>query len=148
MGAASKTERRNESEPVIEPPQAKAPGSNPMDMGRAGGAREPRGMAGNPVGGGAIVLSAVRDECPCDRHDRPAGEELGADPDKRTAVNVGTRPESPRPAIGAGKAQRQLMARGGGGASAVVRAGESPVHGKGRQWACGIRLEREEDAVE
>ena len=105
-------------------------------------------MAGNPADLGAIVLPAVRDECPRDRHDRPAGEELGADPDKRTAVNVGTRPQSPRPLIGAGKAQRQLMARVGGGASAVVRAGESPVHGEGRQWACGIRLERGEVVVE
>lgn len=87
-------------------------------------------------------------ECPRDRHARPAGEELGADPVKRTVVNVGTRPEPPRPLLGAGKAQRQPMARDGGGAFVVVRAGESPVHGEGRQWACGIRLERGEVVVE
>ena len=33
--------------------------------------------------------------CPRERRDRAAGEELGADPDKRTVVNVGTRPVSP-----------------------------------------------------
>lgn len=106
-------------------------------------------MAGDPADGGEVArFQKARGECPRDCHDRPAGEELGADPDKRTAVNVGTRPVSPRPAIGAGKAQRQLMAPCGDGASAVVRAGESPAHGEGGQWACRFRLEREEDVVE
>jgi hypothetical protein len=127
----------NESEPVIEPPQAMAPGSNPTDMGWASGAREPRGMAGNPVLGDDVVASlGACGEWPRDCHNRSAGEELGTDPAKRTAVNVGTRPVSPRFSREAGKAQRQLVALGGGIAFVVVRAGESPVHGEGRQWAC------------
>jgi len=32
----------------------------------------------------------------------------------------------------------------GNGAAVVVRAGESPVHGEGRQRACSARLESEE----
>jgi hypothetical protein len=59
-------------------------------------------------------------ECPRDRHAKPAGEELGTDPAKRTAVNVGTRPVPPRLFREAGKAQRQLMASGGGIALVVV----------------------------
>src|SRR4051794_20387872 len=66
---------------------------------------------------------------PRDRHDRPAGEELGADPDKRTAANVGTRPVPPRPAIGAGKAQRQPTAAGRGRS---LRS--SPSRGKPGAW--------------
>src|SRR5215210_6758609 len=40
------------------------------------------------------------------------------------------------------------MVAGGGGAFVVVRAGESPVHGEGRQRACSARLEGEEVAGE
>jgi hypothetical protein len=134
----------DESEPVIEPPQAKAPGSNPIDTGRASGAREPRGMAGNPADGGELWRRPKAcGEWPRDRLTRPAGEELDTDPAKRTAVNVGTRPVSPRLPRGAGKAQRQLMAPGGGIALVVV-AGvttglggrESRLQGEGEQWAC------------
>jgi hypothetical protein len=106
------------SEPVIEPPQASTPGSNPMDMGRASGARKPL-FAGRPASGGECRLAACG-ECPRDRHAKPAGEELGTDPAKRTAVNVGTRPVSPRSLVGAGKAQCQLTAPGGGIALVVV----------------------------
>ena len=59
-------------------------------------------------------------EWPRDRHNRPAGEELGTDPAERTAVNVGTGPVSPRLFREAGKAQRLLMASGGGIALVVV----------------------------
>ncbi len=62
-------------------------------------------------------------------------------------MNVGTLPPSPTP-CGAGKAQRPLMAAGGDGAFVVVGAGESPVHGEGRQRACSARLEGEEVAGE
>jgi hypothetical protein len=129
------------SEPVIEPPQANTPGSNPMDMGRTSGAREPL-LAGGPALGGDDRSGACG-EWPRDRRTRPAGEELGTDPAKRTAVNVGTRPVSPRPRSGAGKAQRRLMAPGGGIALVVVvgvttgRGGrESRLQGEGEQWAC------------
>jgi hypothetical protein len=134
----------DESEPVIEPPQAKAPGSNPRDTGRASGAWELRGMAGNPAGGGALWRRPKAcGEWPRDRHTRPAGEELGTDPAKRTAANVGTHLMSPRPPWRAGKAQRQLMAPGRGIALVVV-AGvttghggrESRPQGEGEQWAC------------
>ena len=83
-------------------------------------------------------------ECPRDRHAMPAGEELGTDPAKRTAVNVGTRPVPPSLFREAGKAQRRLMAPGGGIALVVVagvttgRGGrESRLQGEGEQWACG-----------
>jgi hypothetical protein len=59
-------------------------------------------------------------ERPRDRHTMAAGEQLDTDPAKRTAVNVGTRSVPPRPRKGAGTAQRQLMAPGGGIALVVV----------------------------
>ena len=134
----------DESEPVIEPPQAIAPGSNPMDTGRASGAWAPRGMAGDPADGGGIVRRRKAcGEWPRDRHTRPAGEELDTDPAKRTAVNVGTRPVSPRLPRESGKAQRLLMASGGGIAPVVVvgvttdlGGRESRLQGEGEQWAC------------
>jgi hypothetical protein len=132
------------SEPVIEPPQASPPGSNPMDTGRASGAREPL-LCGETGSRRRLVRrSGACGECPRDRHAKPAGEELGTDPAKRTAVNVGTRPVPPRLFRGAGKAQRRLMAPGGGIALVVVvgvttgRGGrESRLQGEGEQWACG-----------
>jgi hypothetical protein len=45
--------------------------------------------------GGLMRWDGTATHCPRERRGRPAGEELGADPDKRTAVNVGTRPVSP-----------------------------------------------------
>src|SRR5450755_5032276 len=91
---------------------------------------------------GCVVRGACG-EWPRDRHNKPAGEELGTDPAKRTVVNVGTRPVSPRPSRGAGKAQRLLMAPGGGIALVVVvgvttdhGGRESRLQGKGEQWAC------------
>jgi hypothetical protein len=133
----------DESEPVIEPPQAKPPAQTRRI--RAGSA-----VRGNPLKSGNLVLDAgrvaafgARDEWPRDRHARPAGEQLDTDPAKRTAVNVGTRPVSPRARLGAGKAQRLLMAPGGDIALVVVVAvttdlggRESRLQGEGEQWAC------------
>ena len=131
------------SEPVIEPPQASPLGSNPMDMGRASGAREPL-LCGETGSRRRISSLGACGECPRDRHAKPAGEELGTDPAKRTAVNVGTRPVPPRLFRETGKAQRLLMASGGGIALVVVagvttgRGGrESRLQGEGEQWACG-----------
>src|SRR5512142_2184555 len=114
-----------------------------MDTGRASGAREPF-FAGRPAPGGDGCRPGACGEWPRDRHAKPAGEELGTDPAKRTAVNVGTRPVPPRLFREAGKAQRQLMASGGGIALVVVagvtpgRGGrESRLQGEGEQWACG-----------
>jgi AAA ATPase domain len=132
----------DESEPVIEPPQARHPGSNPMDMGWASGVWEPASHGTRPTTGSTRPSKACG-EWPRDRHTKPAGEKLDTDPVKRTAVNVGTRPMSPRPLLGAGKTQRPLMALGGGVAPVVV-AGvttglggrESRLQGEGEQWAC------------
>ena len=65
-----------------------------------------------------------------------AGEELGADPVERMAVNVGTARDRPppRPArSGGGQVHRRLMVAGWGGAAVVVRGRESRPHGQGRQ---------------
>jgi hypothetical protein len=112
-------------------------------MGWPGGARGP--VLSREPGPGRVMARAPgeRGECLCDRRDRSAGEKLGATPIDRTAVNVGTRLAAASPS-GAGKAQRRLMLPGGGGASVVVRAWESLVHGEGRQRACSARLEGEE----
>src|SRR5919109_4587372 len=143
VSAASEMDRRNACEPVMEPPQARDPGSNPTDMGWPGGARGP--VFGRVPGPGRVIARAPgeRDECLCDRRDRSAGEKLGATPIDRTAVNVGTRLVAASP-FGAGKAQRRLMPPGGDGASVVVRGRESRPHGEGRQRACSARLECEE----
>jgi hypothetical protein len=132
------------SEPVIEPPQAQAPAQTRWI--RAG--QVVRGnpiLSGNPTLGGRVGLPGACGECPRDRLTRPAGEQLGTDPAKRTAVNVGTRPVSPHPACGVGKAQRLLMALGGGIAPVVVAGAttglggrESRLQGKGEQWACSL----------
>ena len=90
-----------------------------MDMGRASGARGPL-FAGNRPSAADGCRRGACGEWPRDRHTRPAGEELDTDPAKRTAVNVGTRPVSPRPLREAGKAQCLLMAPGGGIALVVV----------------------------
>jgi hypothetical protein len=78
-------------------------------------------MAGNPADGGELWRRPKAcGEWPRDRPAKPAGEELDTDPAERTAVNVGTRPVPPHPPRGVGKAQRQLMAPGGGIALVVV----------------------------
>ena len=92
------------SEPVIEPPQARDPGSNPTDMGRAA-VRGNLYLAGNPAPSGD-GRSGACGEWPRYRHTRPAVEELDTHPAKRTAVNVGTRPVSPCPS--AGQASRSV----------------------------------------
>src|SRR3954454_11770794 len=88
---ASEMDRRNAGEPVIEPPQARDPGSNPMDVGRHSGAREPEiSRATRPSDGVDTALLGVCGEWLRDRDGRPAGEELGAIRIDRTMVNVGT----------------------------------------------------------
>ena len=115
--------------PVIEPPQAKPPAQTRRI--RAGQA-----VRGNPEEWPGTRLSTTAwlrrsgacGEWPRDRHNKPAGEELDTDPAKRTVVNVGTRPVSPRSSRGAGRAQRLLMASGGGIALVVV-VGVTTDHG-------------------
>jgi hypothetical protein len=79
---------------------------------------------------------------------RLSGEKLVADPADRSTVNVGTIRRCPPRSIAGGQARRRLMAPGWGGAFVVVRAGESPVHGEGRQQVCRVGLEGEEVVVE
>jgi hypothetical protein len=64
-----------------------------------------------------------------------AGVKLGADPADRSMANVGSAPAVPAVSAvaGAGQAHRPLLPLGCGGAAVVLRAGESPVHGEGRQ---------------
>ena len=69
----------DESEPVIEAPQANTPGSNRMDTGRMSGAREPR-FAGRPVCGGDGCRPEAHGGRPRDRHTKPAAERAGTDP--------------------------------------------------------------------
>jgi hypothetical protein len=78
-----------------------------------------------------------RDACPCERRDRPAGEELGADPDKRAAVNVGTRPVSPTCSTG----RRQGAASADGpGRGRSSRSSPSPGEpGTWRRGAAGLQ---------
>jgi hypothetical protein len=132
------------SEPVIEPPQARPPAqTRRIRAGQAvrGNPEERRGT--RLLATAWLRRSGACGEWPRDRHNKPAGEELGTDPAKRTAVNVGTRPVSPHPRLGAGKAQRLLMASGGGIALVVVvgvttdlGGRESRPQGEGEQWAC------------
>ena len=73
----------------------------------------------------------VRDACPRERHGSAAGEELGADPDKRTVVNVGTVPVSPtRPA---GRRQGAASADGAG----MGRSSRSSRRSSDRPWRAG-----------
>jgi hypothetical protein len=78
-------------------------------------------------------------------HGEAAGEKLGAVPVDRSAMNVGT--ILGLPAMG-GQARCRLLALGWGGAFVVVRVGESPVHGEGRQRTGSVRLEGGEVGVE
>ena len=131
----------DESEPVIEPPQAKPPAQTRWI--RAGSAVRGKPMlSGNPVSDAGQRFGSCG-ERPRDRRAKAAGEQLDADPAKRTAVNVGTRPAPPRLLWEAGKAQRQPMASGGGIALVVVvgvttdhGGRESRLQGEGEQWAC------------
>ena len=74
-----------------------------------------------------------------------AGTELGSSFVERITVNTGTVliPPEPRPASAeTGWVHRQPIGSGRGGAVVVLRAGESPVHGEGRQ-----RLREGKEAV-
>lgn len=107
-----------------------------MDQGRDGSAtdlpttgRDDSGLALGLVRGATAKACGVV-------VDGPAGEKLGADPVKRSVVNVGTvvGPPTWRSVfVVSGKARRLLMARRRGGGSVVVRVRESRSHGEGTQ---------------
>lgn len=119
--------------------------------------------AGTPALCGATRSGAGRDtrlvgglgEWVCDRHDRPAGEELGTAPADLTAVKVGTQPASPRPMLWAGKMQRLLIApvwrQSSRSRSPEPDRPSRPDSGPQtdrKQGACSVCLECEEVAVE
>jgi hypothetical protein len=92
VGPASEADRCNESEPVIEPPQATTPGleTDGCGLGHAERGAPEISRVPRPSDGANTALFGVCDEWLRDRHGRPAGEELGTTPADRTAVNVGT----------------------------------------------------------
>ena len=124
-------------------PLKRGSGSNLADVGRDVAHAGPGGLATPwPVfrgwrGGQGEGLRRI--------HGEAAGEKLGAAPVDRSAMNVGT--TWGRPPL-AGRFAVGCWPPGWGGAFVVVRAGESPAHGEGRQRTCGIRLEGGEVGVE
>ena len=118
-------------------PLKRGTGSNLVDAGRGAVHAELTESEATPIPGNVGRVGghteSLRRRC-----GEAAGEELDADPADRYMVNVGTVPESPSPPPsqgGDGQAHRQLMTRGWDGASVVVRARESRVHGEWRQQA-------------
>lgn len=115
-------------------PLKRGTGSNLVDMGRVAAHVEPVGEA-TPIRG-YVGLVGGHTECLRRRCGDAAGEELGTDPADRYMVNVGTifAPPNPLPGQGGGgQTRRRSRVRGWDGASVVVRARESRVHGEGRQ---------------
>ena len=118
-------------------PLKRETGSNLVDAGRVAVHAEPTQGEATPISGNVGRVGG-HTECLRRRCGDAVGEELGADPADRYMVNVGTifEPPSPLPSQGGGgQAHRRLTARGWDGASVVVRARESRVHGEGRQQA-------------
>ena len=131
-------------EPVVEPPKVErrlepdgcGPVSGAHGDGVAVGVTSVRSRIGR-AGGHGEVLRGSRGEA--------AGEELGAYPVEREAVNVGTIPRLPSilaSQAGRGQAHRRLMVAGWGGAAVVVRGRESRPHGQGRQRVRSRRIGR------
>jgi hypothetical protein len=137
VGAASKTERRNEvnqcQNPLERGSRLKPDG---YGLGQAVSAVLVLTEGCGPVGV-ANALRRVCDAWPRERHGRPAGEELGADPVKRTAVNVGTRPVPPTSAL-AGR--RGAASADGAGRGRSSRSSRSPGEpGTWRRGAAGLQ---------
>ena len=87
--------------------------------------------------GGLMRRDGTATHCPRERRGRPAGEELGADPDKRTAVNVGTRPVSPTCPSGCRQGAASADGPGRGRSS---RSSPSPGEpGTWRRGAAGLQ---------
>jgi len=131
-GAASKTKRRNEVN-QCQNPLERGTGLKPERYGPGQAVRGVPALIGS-VGPGARVnrVSGERDACPRERRDRPAGEELGADLVKRTAVNVGTRPVSPTRSSGC-----RLGAASADGAGRGRSSRSSPSPGEPGAWRRG-----------
>jgi hypothetical protein len=111
-------------------------GSNLADMGRSA-VRVSRGIARETTSDLDEVAGreAIPNACGVGVARLP-GNSWAPDSPTGQMVNVGTTRWSPSPPScqdGGGKAHRRLMTAGWGGAFVVVRAGESPAHGEGRQ---------------
>jgi len=118
-------------------PLKRGTGSNLVDSGRVAVHAEPIEGQATPMAryldGPGGHTESLRRRC-----GDAAGEELVAHPADRCMVNVGTVPEPPSPPPiqgGDGQVRCRLLARGWDGASVVVRARESRVHGEGGQQA-------------
>jgi len=131
-GSASKTRRRNESEPVAKPLNRRA-GSNLVDMGRLA-VHDHREVVDSEVGKSPRPRGHT--ECLRRRCGEAAGAQLDASLVDRLVVNVGTIPALPSPLPsqgGDGQARRRPSAPGWDGALVVVRGRESRPHGEGEQ---------------
>ena len=131
-GSASKTRRRNESEPVAKPLNRRA-GSNLVDMGRLA-VHDHSEVVDSEVGKSPRPRGHT--ECLRRRCGEAAGAQLDASLVNRLVVNVGTIPAvpSPLPSQGRdGQARRRPSAPGWDGALVVVRGRESRPHGEGEQ---------------
>ena len=148
--SSSETERRNGSEPVVEPPSSVTPA--PTWWVWAGSQRtQPAMAAGSDSEAGLMQSVGGREEGLRRTRGDAAGEELGADPDNRHMVNVGTTPGAALPAAQPGRRRAGPLsadARRWGGGSVVVRGRESRPHGEGTQRASRKELERQEVAGE
>jgi len=132
---ASKSERRNESEPVVEPAQV----WNQLQPGRCGlgsSACCPFLHEGRYSDVGYRCRLRGHDECLRRSRGEAAAAKLDADPVDRNTVNMGTIPGPSHPSCcqhGDGQVHRRLMTPGWGGGSVVVRGRESRLHGEGTQ---------------
>jgi len=95
-GPSSEVERRNESEPVVEPPLSRSR-LQPGGYGPVSGACLPHGGDGNSDVGSWCRLRGHGEGLRRSRGD-VAGEKLGAHPTERCAGNMGTICELPKPA--------------------------------------------------
>ena len=134
---ASETERKSESDSVVEAPRfQKRPETwrtwvvHSDDAALIyGGALHARLVYPGAVAGGILRLPAGW----------AVGVEPASDPVKRIMVNVGDAPCSPGRWWRSGKARCRLMGAGRVGVRVVVRGRESRPHGEGGQQDRGMR---------
>ena len=135
--AASKTERRNEVNQCQNPlergsrlkPDGYGPGQAVSESPKLRGARPRCALWMRRAG--------VHDACPRERRVMTAGEELGAHPVKRAAVNVGTRPVSPTSALAGRQGAASADGPGRGRSSRSSRRRGKP--GTWRRGAAGLQ---------
>ncbi len=134
---ASETERRSESELVVEAPRF-------LNRPKTWRTRVDHSDDAALLDGGTLHAWLFAPAVVTDGMLRvPAGWAVGvepvADPVKRIMVNVGSVPDVPGCWWQPGKARCLLMGRGRDGGVVVVRARESRAHGEGRQQDRSMR---------